>query len=65
MELGMGHYEWMRLLLGQGSRNNALLSRLVWITQKPQNPGCKEEGNCSRLYATVEEHRGIVALSVI
>ena len=54
----------MRQLLGQGTRGLALLERLVRIAQMPQDQGCIGEAKDPRLYA-VEEHMGVVALSVI
>jgi hypothetical protein len=50
--------------LGQGTRCLALLERLVRIAQMPQDPGCIGEAKDPWLYA-VEEHMGVIALSVI
>ena len=59
-----GQAEGMRPLLGQSTRCLALLERLVRIAQMPQDQGCIGEAKDPRLPA-VEEHMGVVALSVI
>src|SRR5438876_11844017 len=62
---GGGQAEGMRQLLSQGTRCSALLERLVRIAQMPQNKGCIGEANDPPPYAAVEEHLGVVTLSVI